>query len=83
LAGLLATGKESDLAALEHGHIGKDFDTLADAIVASWYSGIYDSGHGEAVATFDQALMWNALTFTKPFGWCGGDTGYWTQPPQS
>jgi hypothetical protein len=55
---------------------------LADAIVAAWYSGVYDTGHGQAVASFDQALLWNALSFTKPFAQCGGVTGYWADPPQ-
>jgi len=27
--------------------------------------------------------MWSAMTFTKPFGVCGGDTGYWSDVPKS
>jgi hypothetical protein len=33
------------------------------------------------VATFTDALVWNALTFTKPWAECGGETGYWANPP--
>jgi hypothetical protein len=54
---------------------------LGDAIVAAWYSGVYSTGKGEAVATFNDALVWQALTFTKAPGNCGGEAGYWSQPP--
>lgn len=80
LGGFLATGNGPALAALIAGP-GRD-GPLADAIVAAWYSGIYDSGPGkQAVATFTDAVLWNALSFTKPPGWCGGSTGYWAQAP--
>ena len=55
---------------------------LADAIVAAWYSGLYDSRHGTAVSDFNDALVWTALSFTKPFGSCGGSLGYWADPPE-
>ena len=81
LGGFLATGNGPALAQLakkqdEHG-------AVANAVVAAWYSGIYDTGKGKAVATVDEALMWKALTFTKPFAFCGGDTGYWANPPET
>jgi hypothetical protein len=56
---------------------------LANAIVGAWYSGVYNAGNGETVATFDQALVWTALDFTKPWATCGGENGYWADPPQS
>ena len=56
---------------------------LADDIVAAWYSGIYDTATGPAVAAFNDALLWDALDFTKPSGACGGETGYWADPPRS
>ena len=65
LDGLIATGKGGELAVLAAGQ--GDAGALADAIVGSWYSGVYESADGPAVVTFDQALVWNALTFTKPF----------------
>jgi hypothetical protein len=80
LDGLLATGKGNELAALAADRDGSG--ALADAIVGSWYSGIYETADGPAVAAFDQALVWDALTFTKPFASCGGETGYWSEPPQ-
>jgi hypothetical protein len=54
---------------------------LGNAIVGAWYSGVYSTGKDEAVATFNDALVWQALSFTKAPGNCGGETGYWSQPP--
>ena len=95
LGGFLATGQGEEIAKL----VAEGYDPitpLPNAIVAAWYSGIYTTvpkGTGasdhplrdrvQKVATFDQALVWNALTFTKPWGECGGETGYWSNPPQS
>lgn len=81
LGGFLATGNGPALAQLvkkqgEHG-------AVANAVVAAWYTGIYETGKGRAVATVDQALMWNALTFTKPLAFCGGNSGYWANPPET
>jgi hypothetical protein len=55
--------------------------TVADDVVAAWYTGTYDTPAGPAVAGFTDALLWNAIDFTKPPGWCGGETGYWADPP--
>jgi hypothetical protein len=95
LGGFLATGHGADLEAM----VGQDFDAftpLANAIVAAWYSGLYTTipkGTGasthplratvQKAATFDQALVWSALSFTKPWAECGGETGYWGNPPQA
>lgn len=57
--------------------------TVADDIVAAWYSGICNTDKGEVLAAFNSALVWNALDYTKPFASCGGETGYWAEPPQS
>jgi hypothetical protein len=82
LGGFLSTGNGQALAALIAGQ-GQD-GPLANAIVAAWYSGLYDSAAGkQAVATFTDALLWNALIFTKPPGWCGGETGYWSKAPST
>ena len=84
LGGFLATGNGAALATL----VQEDADftsytELANAIVAAWYSGIYDTGPGKAVADFSDALLWNALDFTKPWAECGGETGYWADPPDA
>jgi Membrane bound FAD containing D-sorbitol dehydrogenase len=82
LGGFLASGNGPGLRALVHEPSGS-LAPLADAIVAAWYSGVYDTGSGQAVADFTGALVWNALDFTKPFAVCGGDIGYWADPPQA
>jgi hypothetical protein len=85
LGGFLATGNRAALAELvadPGSGTGKNA-LLANAIVGAWYSGVYNTAAGPAVATFDQALLWNALTYTKPFGECGGDTGYWSAAPKA
>jgi len=85
LGAFIATGHEADLTALiadPAGAAGKNA-AVAKAIVAVWYSGVCKTATGEAVATYDQALMWNAMSFSKPMGICGGDTGYWSEPPKA
>jgi hypothetical protein len=95
LGGFLATGHEAEIAQLV-GEKFNSFTPIANAIVAAWYSGLYTTvptGTGASdhplrqrvtrVATFDQALVWNALSFTKPWGECGGETGYWSNPPSA
>ena len=85
LGGFLATGHGDGLAKLVAGEAELELANapdLANAIVAAWYSGVYDSGQGPAVAGFEQALLWQAMSFTKPFADCGGETGYWSEPPQ-
>jgi hypothetical protein len=93
LGGFLATGHGAEIAQL----VGENFDSftpIANAIVAAWYSGLYSTvprgtgasnhplrGRVQRVATFTDALVWNALTFTKPWAECGGETGYWADPP--
>jgi len=87
LGGFLATGHAEGLTRLA-GDQYDAFTPLADAIVAAWYSGLYTTATegkapSEAVATFTDALVWNALTFTKPWAECGGETGYWADPPEA
>jgi hypothetical protein len=93
LGGFLATGHGNELSKLvAEGRA--PVTPLANAVVAAWYSGVCatmpkDDGASPAgqpvqiVATFDGALLWNALTFTKPFAMCGGETGYWADPPEA
>ena len=49
----------------------------------AWYSGLYERNGAPAVGDFEGALVWSALTFSKPWGECGGETGYWADPPES
>jgi hypothetical protein len=80
LEGFVAMGRGPALARLA-ANPGAGTGSLADAIVAAWYSGTYDTPAGPAVAGFTDALLWNALDFTKPPGVCGGETGHWADPP--
>jgi hypothetical protein len=88
LGGFLATGHGDELAILV-AEPGDSFTPLADAVVAAWYSGLVatpaagGTGTEETVADFTGALVWQALTYTKPFGECGGETGYWADPPEA
>jgi hypothetical protein len=88
LGGFLATGHGDELAILVS-EPGDSFTPLADAVVAAWYSGLVTTaasggaGTEEKVTDFTGALVWQALTFTKPFGECGGETGYWADPPEA
>lgn len=87
LGGFLATGHQDELARLAAEHFDA-FTPLADAIVAAWYSGLFTTATaGEApvqkVSGFTEALVWDALTFTKPWAECGGETGYWADPPEA
>jgi len=81
LAGFLSLGRGDDLMGLaaDPGNAG----TLANDIVAAWYSGSYASSDGLAAFDLTDALVWDALDFTKPPGLCGGDTGHWADPPTS
>jgi hypothetical protein len=73
LATLVAATPPSQLDAAITAH---KLDKLADDLVAAWYSGLVDG----KVVLYAQALVWNAMTFSKPMGVCGGVTGYWAQP---
>ncbi|MBN9592029.1 MAG: hypothetical protein J0I02_07325, partial [Alphaproteobacteria bacterium] len=41
----------------------------------------FTAGWGQAVSDFNGALVWAAMTYTKPWANCGGETGYWADPP--
>lgn len=60
---------------------GKD-EALEQRIISNWYTGLHDTADGEALVTYDDALLWDALDYTKPMGWCGGETGYWADAPE-
>lgn len=82
LDAFIASGQGDDIAALiadpapEHSK-----SKIADAVVAAWYSGISPLAGANQVTGFNEALVWNALSYTKPWGSCGGDAGYWSEAP--
>lgn len=82
LSGFLSLGRGPDLDHLADDPATSD-DTLATDIVAAWYSGNYQMATGLASIDLPNALLWNALDFTKSPGVCGGAMGYWGDPPAS
>lgn len=74
----LVAKDSAGLAALING--GSDAALEAE-IIANWYTGLHDTADGEAIVTYEDALIWEALDYTKPMGWCGGETGYWADAP--
>jgi len=80
LAGFEQTGRMQALSLLAG---GADDKALEEEIITDWYSGVHRTAEGEEVATYTDARIWNALDYTKPQGWCGGDTGYWSEPPSA
>jgi hypothetical protein len=83
LDSLLAQGHAEGLRRLAANPISEGAGELASTITAAWYSGLFEDGTGTTVADLNGALLWNALTFTKPWGSCGGETGYWRDPPET
>jgi hypothetical protein len=78
LAKLVAATKPADLdAALR----GAKLETLANDLVAAWYSGIVTNGSAQQLVLYTNAYVWTAMTYSKPMGVCGGVTGYWAKPP--
>jgi hypothetical protein len=82
LSAFLAIGEEDGLSLLA-ADTSVNTGTVADDIVAAWYSGLVQTAHGVSVATFTDAHVWSALDYSKPFGSCGGATGYWARPPET
>jgi hypothetical protein len=80
LAQVVATTAPPELdAALK----SRKLDSMANDLVAAWYSGVVANGAKSQVVLYADALMWTAMTYTKPMGVCGGVTGYWADPPSS
>lgn len=73
LMALVASTPESSLDAAIAAH---KLDKIANDLVSAWYSGMVDG----KVILYTEALVWSAMTFSKPMGVCGGVTGYWAEP---
>lgn len=79
LQGFAAAGRQAEVEALVAG--GSGTTKIANDVVAAWYSGFSPDPKATEVAGFNSALVWSALTYTKPWASCGGETGYWADPP--
>jgi hypothetical protein len=53
----------------------------AATVVVALYSGVVVTPNGPVVLTYDQALAWQAVPWTKPNAQCGGLTDYWATAP--
>ena len=53
----------------------------AEIVITALYTGVVDTPKGPRVLTYDNALIWQALPWTKPNTYCGGITNYWADPP--
>ncbi len=53
----------------------------AETVVAALYTGTVQTSRGPQVISYDQALVWQALAWTKPNAFCGGETNYWASAP--
>lgn len=73
-------GKEHALAALAAGK--KDSD-LANSLVTAWYTGESPDPDDLQVLDYTDTLIWQAMDYTKPMGYCGGAVGYWADPPEA
>ena len=82
LEAFVASGRVNEIALLV-ADADPEFSQLAiaNAVVAAWYSGLSPLAGAPDVTGFNEALVWDALTYTKPWGSCGGDVGYWGAPP--
>jgi len=53
----------------------------AQAVLVALYSGVVNTPGGSVVLTYEQALAWQAVPWTKPNADCGGMTNYWAKAP--
>jgi len=56
-------------------------DGAAMKVMTALLTGMIDTPQGRMVITYDHALAWQAVPWTKPNAWCGGDTDYWATAP--
>ena len=58
-----------------------DLQSIANEIVADWYSGTTIHQGINTCVDYTGALVWKAAHFTKPQSICGGKMGYWAAKP--
>lgn len=55
---------------------------IAQRATLLWLTGIGSDAKGAPkILAYTDAAVWQALTFTKPPGLCGGAFGYWSEAP--
>lgn len=78
IANLAATAAPAELGAALR---SAGLETAAANVVTALYSGAVETPKGSVVITYDQALAWQAVPWTKPNAYCGGATNYWATAP--
>lgn len=76
LAAVIAPGQLADELKLA------GVDGAAAIVVTALYSGVVETTRGAVVITYDRALAWQAVPWTKPNAECGGPTNYWATVPK-
>lgn len=56
-------------------------ERAARTVVDALWTGTVDTPQGSRVISYEHALIWQALPWTKPNTACGGETNYWATPP--
>lgn len=54
---------------------------LRKEILRCWYTGLLGAGAAREAVTLEGALIWSAMGFSQPKGYCRGPLGYWSEPP--
>ena len=81
VAALLAASK-LDTAAFAAAAAKPPLKDIAQQATLLWLTGIGSDAKGAPkVLAYTDAAVWQALTFTKPPGLCGGAFGYWSEAP--
>lgn len=57
-------------------------DAAAIKVMTALLTGMIDTPQGKVVITYDQALAWQAVPWTKPNALCGGEIDYWSTVPR-
>ncbi|MCY3817568.1 MAG: sugar dehydrogenase complex small subunit [Gammaproteobacteria bacterium] len=81
LDALRATGEGAGLDDLPDGTADAALGSLAEQIIAAWYSGIHPTANGPAARAYREALVWQALEFAHAPGYCSTELNDWNRPP--
>lgn len=81
LAAFESLGKGEDLVRLSTmAPAERDSQHLAEEIVAAWYTGTVALDSGQKLVTYEDALLWDSLDYTKPPGICSSEGfGSWAK----
>ncbi len=75
-----ALGKGPALADLADAHPNAADKALAEAVIGAWYTGLISVDSGLRLVTYDDALLWQSMDYTKPPGFCDS-FGAWAKAP--